>query len=65
MSPASFSSSYSPEWNHQKPSGRVFICSRIWLSLKWVLPSIFTWAIATRRPSSTSKTTRTAVESFS
>ena len=43
-------SSYSPFWNHQKPSGRVDMCFTTALSEKCLLLSTTTWLMATRSP---------------
>ena len=51
---STFRSSYSPFWNHQKPSGRVSMCLTTCLSPKRLLPSTTTWLMATRWPSFTS-----------
>ena len=46
MSPSSSSSSYSPFWNHQKPSGWVAMCFTMSPSLYFPFsPSISTWLI--------------------
>ncbi len=58
MSSSTFTSLYSPLRNHQKPSGLLRMLPTTSPSENDSLPSMTTRLMVTRRPSSTSKTTR-------